>query len=115
MHLLELMFLCGLAFALSRLDSLLTLVIFPFAAGPIAAYRVTPRLSSLVIGACAAVFWSLAAIVPFGLMASVTDKVMSTLDPNYSNRGVFLLCANAFFLVVSLVGGYIGGVVAKDD
>ncbi|MFG0254077.1 MAG: hypothetical protein ACF787_03105, partial [Rhodopirellula sp. JB053] len=67
--LLTITLLFAVAIALSRFDSLLIPIAFPFTLGPIAAYRVTPSKIALLIGVMSSAFWTLVSVVPFGIIA----------------------------------------------
>lgn len=115
MTLLAITFLIAVAFALSNFDSLLIPIAFPPLLGPIAAYRVTPSRVALAIGVLSSAFWTVVAIVPFAIICYLLLPAMGITDGRGPSRVVFVTSAIVYFLLVSLVGGYIGGVVAKND
>jgi hypothetical protein len=107
--------LCAISLALSRFDSLWIPVAFPFTVGPIVAFRVTPTRSALVIGALASLFWSLVAIVPFGILGWLAIWPIAAIDERLLTRSLFVTATLTYFLAASILGGYIGGVVARPD
>mgnify|MGYP003634934506 CR=1 FL=1 len=113
--LLLLTLLCASSLALSRLDSLWIPIAFPFTVGPIVAFRVIPTKSAVVIGILSAMFWSLVAIVPFVLISWFAIFPIATIDERLSTRGLFVTWTITYFLAASMLGGYIGGVVARPD
>ncbi len=113
--LLTIMFLCAVAVTLARFDSLLVPFAYPFTLGPIAAYRVTRSREALLIGALSSAFWMIVSIVPFGILASLASGLISFVDERFLTRDLLVTSVITYFLASSLLGGYIGGVVAKPD
>ncbi|WP_419193737.1 hypothetical protein, partial [Novipirellula herctigrandis] len=113
--LLTITLLFAVAVALSRFDSLLIPIAFPFTLGPIAAYRVTPSKIALLIGALSSAFWTLVSVVPFGIVAYLLIWPIAAIDERLLTRGLFVTSAIVYFLAASVLGGYIGGVVARPD
>lgn len=113
--LLNVTFLFAVAIALSRIDSLLVPIAFPFTIGPIAAYRVTPSSIALLIGTLSSAFWTLVSVVPFGIVAYLLTWPIAAIDERLLTRGLFVTSAIVYFLAASVFGGYIGGVVARPD
>jgi len=105
----------AIAIALSRLDSLLISIAFPFTLGPLAAYRVTPTRTALVIGTLSSVFWSLVSIVPFGIIIYLLLWPVASIGERLLTRQLFVTSAISYFLAASVLGGYIGGVVSRPD
>lgn len=113
--LLKLTLLLAIVIALSRFDSLLIPLAFPFTFGPIAAYRVTPTRSAILIGVLSSAFWSLVSVVPFGFLFYLVFEFVSALDEQSLPSGFFGLISISYFLPASILGGYIGGVVAREE
>ncbi|WP_197204133.1 hypothetical protein [Crateriforma conspicua] len=113
--LLTITLLFAIALALSRFDSLLIPIVFPFTLGPIVAYRVTPSRTALLIGTMSSVFWSLVSIVPFGIVAYLLIWPVAAVDERLLTRGLIVTSAILYFLAASVLGGYIGGIVARRD
>ena len=113
--LLTITLLFAVAIALSQFDSLLIPVIFPFTLGPIAAYRVTPTRTALLIGVLSSLFWSLVSMVPLGIVSYLLIWPIAAIDERLLSRGLMLTTSIIYFLAASLLGGYIGGVVARPD
>ncbi len=113
--LLTVTLLFAVAIALSQFDTLLISIAFPFTIGPIAAYRVTPTRTALLIGVLSSVFWSLVSILPFGIVINLLHWPIGAIDERPLARGLMLTASIIYFLGASLLGGYIGGFVARSD
>jgi len=114
-NLLALTLLCAISLALSRLDSLWIPIAFPFIVGPIAAFRVTPSTPALVIGVLSSMFWTLVAIVPFGILGWLVVWPIAMIDERLLPRNLFVTVTITYFLAASILGGYIGGLVARPE
>ena len=88
---------------------------FPFTVGPVIAFRVSPTKPALVIGILSSVFWSLVAIVPFGILGWLAVLLIAAMDERMLTRFLLVTATITCFLAASMLGGYVGGVVARPD
>jgi hypothetical protein len=107
--------LCAGAFALSRFDSLLIPLVFPFTIGPIVAYRVARTNAAFVIGILSSGFWSLVAIIPFVIVGWPLAWSVSAIDERFFTREILVSKVLMYFLFAAIFGGYIGGIVARPE
>ncbi|MCR9209730.1 MAG: hypothetical protein NXI28_15975 [bacterium] len=60
-------------------------------------------------------FWTLVSVVPFGILAYLLTWPIAAIDERLLTRELLVTSAVVYFLAASVLGGYIGGVVAKPD
>ncbi|WP_372717665.1 hypothetical protein [Novipirellula sp.] len=113
--LLLLTLLFAISLALSRFDSLWIPIAFPFSVGPIVAFRVTRAKPAFAIGILSSIYWTLVGIIPFVICSGIGICLVSMIDERLLTRTLFVTWTITYFLAVSIVGGYIGGVVARPD
>ncbi|TWU47224.1 hypothetical protein Poly51_50230 [Rubripirellula tenax] len=105
----------ALYFAMARLNLLFVAITFPFTLGPIAAYHVNKTKYSLVVGTLYSSLCSLIGIGPLILAMWFFVVPIGWIDDGLLTRSLFVSATLSYFLAVSLVGGYVGGIVAGQD
>lgn len=113
--LLTLPLLFAIALALSQFGSLLIAFAFPFTLGPVAAYRVNPSKMAVFIGVVSSMFWTAVSVAPFWIVMNAVVESVTNSEEQLQSQSWFVTSGVTYFFVVSLIGGYVGGVVAIRD
>ncbi len=99
---------CAISLAISRIDSLLVPLAFPFTLGPLAAHRVTKTKFSLIVGTLSSLFCSLVGIGPFFLIAFFLIWTFGLVGDQLLSQSLLVVASIAYFGAVAVLGGYAG-------
>ena len=106
---------CAISLAISRIDSLLVPLAFPFTLGPLAAHSVTKTKYSLIVGTLSSLFCSLVGIGPFFLIAFFLIWTFGLVGDQLLSQSLLVVASIAYFGAVAVLGGYAGGIAARSD
>lgn len=104
--------LCAISLAISRFDTLLVPLAFPFTLGALAAHRATKTKYSIIIGTLSSLCCSLLCIGPFYLFVLLLAGAIGWLNEQVLTRMLLVSICIVFFGAISIVGGYLGGIAA---
>ena len=101
--------------ALAKIDFLWVPIDCPFLLGPMTAITVTPTRWSVILGTLWSLCWLFISLVPYWLLAAFLIWATQTLNDGSMTRRVLVAITVTYFLLVSAIGGYRGGVAARPD
>ncbi|MFG0264147.1 MAG: hypothetical protein ACF8AM_03225 [Rhodopirellula sp. JB055] len=105
---------CATLIAVSRHHPLWLLLAFPLVLGPFVAFHKTPTRWALLMGGLSSSFWSFVAMVPYFVLGPICIWAISHWDEGWV-VSLVQWGTLAYFLAVSIVGGYLGGVASAPD
>ncbi len=106
---------CAVSLAISRIDSLLVPLAFPFTLGPLAAHSVTKTKYSLIVGTLSSLFCSLIGIGPVFLMSFFLKWTFDLVGYQLLPKSFLVAVSIAYFGTLAVLGGYAGGIAARSD
>lgn len=106
---------CAVLLALAKIHFLWVPIACPFLLGPMTAITVTPTRWSVILGTLWSLCWLLISLVPYWLLAAFFIVATQTLNDGSLTRRVLIAVTVTYFLLVSAIGGYRGGVAARQD